>query len=244
MSKIYGYCRISKNTQNIQRQIDNIEKVYENVLIVEEVFTGTKIEGREKWNKLFKRVKKGDKIVFDSVSRMSRNSDEGVSQYMELFDRGVELEFLKEPHINTATYRKQLEGVNLPSTENAVVNAVLEGVEKALKELAKEQIKIAFNQAEKEVMDIRQRTKEGIRNARKEAELKEEKKRIGRQVGEKVTTKKSIQVKEQIKKLSKDFLGSNTDVEVMAITKVARNTYYKYKRELVVELQEEQNKSK
>ena len=39
-------------------------------------------------------------------------------------------------------------------------------------------------------------------------------------------------MKERIRELSKDFAGSNTDAEVMAITKLARNTYYKYKREL------------
>ena len=39
---------------------------------------------------------------------MSRNAEEGFELYKELYDKGVELVFLKEPHINTETYRKAL----------------------------------------------------------------------------------------------------------------------------------------
>lgn len=244
--KIYGYCRISRSTQQIQRQIDNIKNIYDDVHIIEEVYTGTKVEGREKWNKLYKKVKEGDKIVFDSVSRMSRNADEGVEQYMELLDRGVILEFIKEPHINTDTYKKQMNTKQIDIAfsgmgESEIIKPIHTFMVDIIKALAKEQIRIAFNQAQKEVDDLKKRTSEGIDRAKKRAELDGVKKRIGRQVGEKVVTEKSRQTKEQIKKLSRDFLGTNTDVEVMAITKVARNTYYKYKRELVAELQKEQD---
>ncbi len=33
----------------------------------------------------------GDTIIFDSVSRMSRDSEEGYNLYEELFDKGIEL---------------------------------------------------------------------------------------------------------------------------------------------------------
>ena len=92
--------------------------------------------------------------------------------------------------------------------------------------LAEEQIRIAFDQAEKEVQDLRQRTREGIETARLNG------KQIGRTTGEKLKVKKSATVKAQIVKLSRVFEGSNTDAEVIKITGVARNTYYKYKREL------------
>ena len=58
---------------------------------------------------LLKLVKEGDTIVFDSVSRMSGNADEGFNAYEELYNRGVSLVFLKEPHINTDTYKQALE---------------------------------------------------------------------------------------------------------------------------------------
>ncbi|WP_462404573.1 recombinase family protein [Enterocloster bolteae] len=44
-----------------------------------------------------------DTIIFHSFSRMSRNAEEGFSLYEELFTKGVNLVFLKEPHINTDT---------------------------------------------------------------------------------------------------------------------------------------------
>ena len=228
-NKIYGYCRISTREQSIERQIRNIKGIYENAIIIDEVFTGTKIEGRTKWNNLLKNLKKGASIIFDSVSRMSRNAEEGFQLYEELFNQGIELIFIKEPHINTSTYKKALTGgIELTGT---TVDLILEGVNKYLMALAKEQIKLAFEQAEKEVQDLRQRTKEGIETARLNG------KQIGQVKGTKLTTKKSIIAKEQIKKYSKDFNGTLKDTEVMKLIGIARNSYYKYKKELTQELQ-------
>lgn len=46
MSRIYGYCRISTREQSIERQQRNIKALYSEAILVNEVFTGTKIEGR------------------------------------------------------------------------------------------------------------------------------------------------------------------------------------------------------
>lgn len=219
----YGYARISKAKQSIERQVRNILKSYPAAVIIQEAYTGT-TTNRKEWNKLFKTVKEGDTIIFDSVSRMSRNADEGFTAYEELYNRGVNLIFLKEPHINTATYKAALQ--NNVKLTGGNVDYILEGVNKYLMALAKEQIKLAFNQAEKEVEDLHQRTKEGMETARLNG------KQIGLQAGTKLTTKKSIASKEVIKKHCKDFCGTLDDVEVMKLTGLSRNTYYKYKREL------------
>lgn len=227
-TKVYGYCRISTKQQSIERQIRNIKDMYSDAIIVEEVFTGTKVEGRKEFNKLLSKVKAGDTIVFDSVSRMSRNADEGFKLYEELFNKGIELVFIKEPHINTETYKNAITGgIALTGT---LVDSILEGVNKYLLALAKEQIKLAFNQSEKEVMDLRQRTKEGIETARLNG------KQIGLEKGTKLVTKKSIEAKDQIIKYSKDFQGTLKDTEVIKLIGIARNSYYKYKRELIEEL--------
>ena len=229
MNKIYGYCRISTHKQSIERQIRNIKDIYQDAIIVEEVYTGTKTEGRDKWNRLLNQVKEGDTIVFDSVSRMSRNAEEGFKLYEELFNKGVNLEFIKEPHINTDTYKNALtNGIQLTGTN---VDFILEGVNKYLLALAKEQIKLAFIQSEKEVQDLRQRTKEGIETARLNG------KQIGQEKGTKLTTKKSIQAKEQIIKYSKDFKGTLKDADVIKLVGISRNSYYKYKKELTEGIQ-------
>ena len=80
MCKQYGYCRKSQQKQNIERQIRNIKAEYPNAVIVQEAYTGTTID-RKEWNKLYKAVKAGDTIIFDSVSRMSRNAVEGFTAY-------------------------------------------------------------------------------------------------------------------------------------------------------------------
>lgn len=220
---VYGYCRISTRQQSITRQIRNIKAAFENAIIVTEVYTGTK-QDRPEWNKLYKKAKTGDTIVFDSVSRMSRNAEEGYNLYEELYNKGIELIFLKEPHINTATYKKALENnVTMTGTN---VDFILEGVNKYLMTLAKEQIRLAFEQSEKEVQDLHQRTKEGIETARLNG------KQIGQPQGAKLTTKKSIATKEIIKKHSKDFNGTLSDGDCMKLAGCSRNSFYKYKKEI------------
>lgn len=220
---LYGYTRISTRKQSIERQIRNIKADYPEAAIIQEAYTGTKID-RKEWNKLYSTVKENDTIVFDSVSRMSRNADEGFTTYEELFNRNINLVFLKEPHINTSVYRNALENT-VPLT-GTTVDYILEGVNKYLMALAKEQIRLAFEQSEKEVTDLHQRTREGIETARLNG------KQIGQKQGATLTTKKSIAAKEVIKKHSKDFCGTLDDAEVMKLSGLSRNTYYKYKREL------------
>lgn len=220
---VYGYCRISTSKQSIERQIRNIKTAFPQAVIVQDEYTGTKLD-RPGWNKLIKTVKAGDTIVFDSVSRMSRNAEEGFNTYQDLYNKGISLVFIKESYINTDTYKKALEE-NLSMTGTSV-DFILEGINKYLLALAKEQIRLAFEQAEKEVADLHQRTREGLVTARLAG------KQIGRANGARVETKKSKVSKEVILKHSKDFNGRLEDAEVMKLTGLSRNTYYKYKREL------------
>lgn len=225
MCKVYGYCRISTAKQSIERQIRNITKEYPTVKIVQEVFTGTKTEGREEWAKLYRTVKNGDTIVFDSVSRMSCDAVEGVELYMELFQRGVTLVFLKESYINTEIYRSTIEQT-IGATGNEIADIYIEATNKVIRLLAEKQIVKAFEQAEKEVQDLHQRTSEGIETARLAG------KQIGQKPGAKLVTKKSLEKKAVIKAHCKDFGGSLSDAECMALTGLSRNTFYKYKRQL------------
>lgn len=224
MGKIYGYVRISTKKQNMDRQIRNIQKEYPEAVIIKEVYTGTKFQGRKELNKLIKQLKAGDTVAFDSVSRMSRDAEEGFQVYQDLYEKGIELIFLKEHHIDTITYKSAINnGIPLTGTN---VDYILEGVNKYLLSLAKEQIRLAFLQSQKEVTDLRQRTKEGIETARING------KQIGLASGTKLITKKSIECKEKIQKYSRDFEGMLSDKECIRFIGIARGTYYKYKREI------------
>ena len=226
---IYGYCRISTARQNIERQERNIKAEYPSAVIVREAFTGTVIQ-RKGLDRILDNVKEGDTIVFDSVSRMSRNAIDGFELYQKLYKAGVDLVFLKEPLINTQTYREALKsGVPMTGTS---VDLILSGVNAYLMELAKNQIQLAFQEAQKEVDDLHQRTVEGLITARLNG------KQIGQTKGAKLTTKKSIVAKEIIKKHSRDFDGTLNDEDTMKLAGVSRNSYYKYKRELKAEIEE------
>ena len=169
MNKIYGYCRISTKTQSITRQIENILKEYPNAKIYQEQFTGTTTD-RKEWNKLKKILKTNDTIIFDSVSRMSRNAEEGINEYMDLLEKGINLIFLKEGYINTEVYQEQLKTNDNIQTDDTDLNeTIMKGIREYLKRLATRQIRIAFEQSEKEVKDLQQRTKEGMAVAKARA---------------------------------------------------------------------------
>lgn len=224
MGKIYGYARISRKEQSIERQVRNIKAAYHDAIVVQEAFTGTRIEGRAKFERLLQIVKEGDTIVFDSVSRMSRNAAEGVTLYETLYNRGVRLVFLKEPGIDTDVYKKALADA-VPMTGTSV-DIILAAVNEYLRTLRKEQITLAFQQAQKEVDDLHQRTREGIETARLAG------KQIGQRQGAKLNVKKAAAAKDIILRMSKDFSGALGDGDVIKLTNVSRNTFYKYKGEL------------
>ena len=228
---IYAYCRVSTQHQKIARQITNITALYPTATIIREFFTGT-TQNRPQWEKFIPQVKKDDTIVFDSVSRMSRNAEEGFKDYKMLYERGVHLIFLNEPLINTSVFdstRNNLLNIDI-TTGNAAVDTFFKGnielINNFMMALAEEQIKAAFDQAEKEVTDLHSRISQGIREAKKKGT------KIGISKGTTLITKKSIDCKAIIQKHCKDFGGSLEDPDVMKLCGCSRNSYYKYKRNL------------
>ena len=233
MKKVYGMTRVSTLRQSLSRQIANIRSIYPDAMIIKEYYTGT-TNNRPEWVKLKKVVRTGDKIVFDSVSRLSRNAEEGFQDYQELFNRDVELVFLKEPHINTSVYKQSLNNaikLDITTGNKAVdeyFNGNIELINKLLMKLAQEQIKIAFEQSEKEIKDLHQRISEGIR---------ESKKQIGLKKGTKLQTRKAIKCREVItQRIHLLDSGELTDADLIKLCECSRNSYYKYKKQVKQEL--------
>ena len=221
---IYGYVRVSTDKQNIDRQIRNILAVDASAKIYQEIFTGTKTTGRHEFQKLLNKVQSGDTIIFDSVSRMSRNAAEGFELYKKLFDDGVNLVFINEPYINTDVYKATRDAL-VPMT-NTDVDLILAGVNQYLMKLAEKQVELAFEQAQKERDDLSERTKQGLQTAKLNG------KQLGRAKGTVVVTKKSDESKKKILKYSKAFGGDLSDKDLIKLLEIDKNTYYKYKKEL------------
>lgn len=228
---IYGYCRISTEKQSIERQVRNIKFAFNDAIIIRESYTGTSVS-RPEWDKLYRKLKENDIIIFDSVSRMSRNSYEGFKLYKELFEHNIHLVFLKERHIDTDAYRKAMNGIISQSFKSGdeatdeLVNTIMIAINKFIMNKVEQDIFKAFEQSEKEVTDLRQRTKEGIETARLNG------KQIGTIKGTTHETKKSKTLKPLIIKYSKSFEGALSDKDCIKLLGIASNTYYKYKREL------------
>lgn len=171
MEEIIGIARISRGKQNIDRQIRNIQAKYPQARIIKIVCSGAKVIGYKDFEKVIKEAKenihnKKYKLVFDSASRMSRDSEGGCNLYEDLFNSNVEIEFLKEPHINTEVFRNtlnnqiELQAQTGNEATDKLINTVIQALNDYTIALAKEQIKKVFDEAETELKNIHQRTSE------------------------------------------------------------------------------------
>lgn len=167
---------------------------------------------------------------------MSRDAEEGFRLYESLFRKGINLIFLKEAHINTDTYKQSIESrIKLAiNSGDKDMDLLMQGIVDALNtyilSLARKQIQLAFEQSEKEVRDLQQRTREGIETARRSG------KQIGRKNGDRIVTKKSIAAKTVILKHSKTFGGNLKNNELAILAGISMGSLKKYKRQLIEEI--------
>ena len=97
---VFGYARVSTEQQNLDRQLDMLQK-YGVDFIYNEKMTGTK-RNRPELEKLLERLTKGDTVVVESLSRLGRSTKDLI-WLMETFNsKGVNLVSLKES-IDTTT---------------------------------------------------------------------------------------------------------------------------------------------
>ncbi len=97
---VFGYARVSTEQQNLDRQLDMLQK-YGVDFIYNEKMTGTK-RNRPELEKLLERLTEGDTVVVESLSRLGRSTKDLI-WLMETFNsKGVNLISLKES-IDTTT---------------------------------------------------------------------------------------------------------------------------------------------
>lgn len=230
---IVGYARVSTPTQKLDRQIKNLKEAYPDIIIVSEVFTGS-TDNRPKWKKLLRQCRSGmvKKLVFDEVSRFSRNAEEAIVEYKELFNLGIELEFLKEPHINSSIYKQALERnididtASMDEETSHLIDTVITGLNDYLMSVAEKQIYLAFEHAQNERELLSKRTSEGI----KQAKLMGTK--IGRQKGQKIITKKKKRALRIIRKHYVLFGGTLSATQCYQIANITKSTFYRYLEEM------------
>ena len=228
-----GYARVSTPKQTLRRQIENLKAAYPDIVVISEVYTGS-TDNRPKWKKLMRQCRSGivRKLVFDEVSRFSRNAEEAIVEYKELYELGIELEFLKEPHINSKIYREASERKIKIATDGmddetaTLINTVIGGLNDYLLSVAEKQIYLAFEHAQKERELLAKRTSEGL----KQAKLMGSK--VGRQPGQKLVTKKAKRAKRIIRNHYELFGGELTATQCFTLAKITKSTFYRYLAEM------------
>lgn len=230
---IVGYARVSTPKQSLRRQIENLKAAYPDIVVISEVYTGS-TDNRPKWKKLMRQCRAGivRKLVFDEVSRFSRNAEEAIVEYKELYELGIELEFLKEPHINSKIYRDASERKIKIATEGmdaetaALINTVIGGLNDYLLSVAEKQIYLAFEHAQKERELLAKRTSEGL----KQAKLMGSK--VGRQPGQKLETRKAKRAKRIIRNHYELLGGELTATQCYTLAQITKSTFYRYLTEM------------
>lgn len=227
---IVGYARVSTPTQRLGRQIENLKSAYPDIVVISEVYTGS-TDNRPKWKKLMRQCRAGivGKLVFDEVSRFSRNAEEAIAEYKELYNLGIELEFLKEPHINSCIYRQASERKIDISTDQMddetanLINTVISGLNDYLLAVAEKQIYLAFEAAQRERELLSKRTSEGL----KQAKLMGSK--VGRQKGEVIVTRKQKRAIRIIRSKYELFEGGYLNAtECFKACNISKSTFYRY----------------
>lgn len=144
VKKKFAYIRVSSQEQNEDRQVDTMKSlgIDERDIFIDKA-SGKNLE-RPKYQALKAVAREGDTIVFDSITRLSRNMQDIQKEYQYFIDTGINLEFVKEPMLNTAAKTDDI-------LKQAVNNIILT-------------ILAAFAQKERE--DIKKRQAEGISAAR------------------------------------------------------------------------------
>lgn len=76
MSEVFGYSRVSSADQNLDRQLDELRKngIQDDHIFMDKM-TGTTLD-RPAFEELQKRLRKGDMVVTESLSRLSRRTDD------------------------------------------------------------------------------------------------------------------------------------------------------------------------
>lgn len=144
MSKIFAYIRVSTREQNENRQLDALKGLKIDEIIVEKA-SGKNFIGREKYQQMKAQLRAGDLLIIHSIDRFGRNYTEICKEWEGLIDRGVDIQVLDMPILNTRDNQNGLTG-------RLITDVVL---------------KLLGYVAEKERTNIKTRQREGIDSALK-----------------------------------------------------------------------------
>ena len=226
MAKEFGYCSSGCSRPQFEKQIDGINRNYPNAILIKEVYSKTMTD-RTELKKLMAQLDRDDTLVVHSMDRLSRDPEVLFTYYKEMAEKGIHLIFINQPYMNTDIYLSVYEEMTSrsPVTEHPVIK-------KSLEQLLAVQISKVLEKNWEDLQSHRSHMKESFEQARAEE------KQSGTGRGKRYESRKSFMVKELIKKYNQNYDGMMNDVQTMdqirgEMGTISRNTYYKYKKELM-----------
>ena len=105
MTEVFAYGRVSRDSQNLDIQIDKFELIgvkKENIFLDKD---SGKNDDRKELEKLLSKLRKGDKVVFYDLTRLGRNLKYLITLVEHFYGIGVDFQDLTNPFINTESTR-------------------------------------------------------------------------------------------------------------------------------------------
>lgn len=101
VGQIVGYARVSAVDQNVSRQVKALEVECDKIFV--EKVSAAKTSNRPQFQEMLRYLREGDVLQVTSADRLARSTRDLLDVVQSLKDRGVQVEFLDNPALNTDT---------------------------------------------------------------------------------------------------------------------------------------------
>lgn len=101
VGQIVGYARVSAVGQNVSRQVKALEVECDKIFV--EKVSAAKTSNRPQFQEMMRYLREGDVLQVTSADRLARSTRDLLDIVQSLKDRGVQVEFLDNPALNTDT---------------------------------------------------------------------------------------------------------------------------------------------
>lgn len=147
---IYAYIRVSTKYQNIDRQYEEIKALgIEDKYIYIDKESGKDFD-RTKYQKLLKKLKKGDQLIVKSIDRLGRNYKMILEEWFKITKTiGADIKVLDIPLLDTKVEDENLVGRFISDVVLQVLSFVAENERSNIKQRQTEGIKIAIEKGVK-----------------------------------------------------------------------------------------------
>lgn len=127
-----GYIRVSTNSQNIDRQLDQLKTAGCEKLYIDK-FTGTKAN-RPKLDEMFKYLRSGDTVIVTELARLGRSTKDLIKLVDRIREIGADFICLKDNIDTTTPYGKFFFTINCAFSQlqrDLIVENTKQGIEAA-----------------------------------------------------------------------------------------------------------------